>query len=151
VTAFAQYDDGVEHSVWLALMRDRIELLWKLLADSGSLWITIDDNECHYLKVLCDEIFGRANFVASITWEKDEARHNDAVISGAHDHILLYAKNFNLGGVSAIFCPEKVQGMIATRIRMTILAALGFKGPVVLQKAEAKGTDSQFVFRLGAT
>jgi adenine-specific DNA-methyltransferase len=73
-------------------MRDRLELLRRLLSEDGSLWVTIDDNECHYLKVLCDEIFGRGNFVASFVWEKDQARHNDALISSAHDHILLYAK-----------------------------------------------------------
>ncbi|MFZ3084395.1 site-specific DNA-methyltransferase [Rhodoferax ferrireducens] len=91
-SAFTHYDDGLEHSIWLGLMRDRLEIIRRLLADDGSLWITIDDNEAHYLKVLCDEIFGRRNFVASIAWEKDQARHNDAVISGAHDQVLLYAK-----------------------------------------------------------
>jgi adenine-specific DNA-methyltransferase len=95
-SAFAQYDDGIEHSLWLSLMRDRVEILRRLLADDGALWITIDDNEAHYLKVLCDEIFGRANFVTSIAWEKDQARHNDAVISSAHDQILLYAKNIDM-------------------------------------------------------
>lgn len=91
--AFAQYDDGVEHSIWLSLLRDRLELLRRLLSVEGSLWITIDDNEAHYLKVICDEIFGRSNFVASFAWEKDQARHNDAVISSAHDHVMLYAKD----------------------------------------------------------
>src|ERR1019366_8511223 len=57
-SAFAHYDDGVEHSIWLSLMRDRLDLIRRLLSDNGSLWITIDDNEAHYLKVLCDEIFG---------------------------------------------------------------------------------------------
>lgn len=95
-SAFTHYDDGVEHSIWLSLMRDRLEIIRRLMSDDGSLWITIDDNECHYLKVLCDEIFGRGNFVTSFAWEKDQARHNDAVISGAHDHILLYAKNLNI-------------------------------------------------------
>jgi len=89
-----QYDDGIEHSIWLSLMRDRLVLLRRLLSDYGSLWITIDDNEAHYLKVLCDEVFGRANFVTSFAWEKDQARHNDALISSAHDHILLYARDF---------------------------------------------------------
>ena len=92
-SAFTHYDDGLEHSIWLGLMRDRLEIIRRLLADDGSLWITIDDNEAHYLKVMCDEIFGRKNFVASIAWEKDQARHNDAVISGAHDQVLLYAKD----------------------------------------------------------
>ena len=94
-SAFEHYDDGVEHSIWLSLMRDRLELIRRLLSKEGSLWITIDDNEAHYLKVLCDEIFGRANFVTSFAWEKDQARHNDALISSAHDQILLYARDFD--------------------------------------------------------
>jgi adenine-specific DNA-methyltransferase len=92
-SAFAQYDDGIEHSLWLSLMRDRLNILCRLLAGTGSIWITIDDNEAHYLKVLCDEIFGRQNFICSFAWEKDQARHNDALISSAHDQILLYAKD----------------------------------------------------------
>ncbi|MCX6996584.1 MAG: site-specific DNA-methyltransferase [Kiritimatiellaeota bacterium] len=91
-SAFKQYDDGVEHSVWLSLMRDRLEMFRRLLSVDGSLWITIDDNECHYLKVMADEIFGRDNFVASIAWEKDEGRRGDTHISSAHDHVLLYAR-----------------------------------------------------------
>ena len=61
-SAFTHYDDGLEHSIWLGLMRDRLEVIRRLLSEDGSLWITIDDNEAHYLKVLCDEVFGRANF-----------------------------------------------------------------------------------------
>ncbi|MBT64540.1 MAG: site-specific DNA-methyltransferase [Puniceicoccaceae bacterium] len=95
-SAFEHYDDGVEHSLWLSLIRDRIDLLRHLLDDEGSIWITVDDNEAHYLKVLCDEIFGRGNFVASIAWEKDKGRRGDTYISGAHDHILVYAKNLNV-------------------------------------------------------
>ncbi|WP_090141181.1 site-specific DNA-methyltransferase [Limnohabitans sp. DM1] len=92
-SAFTHYDDGIEHSIWLGLIRDRLEIIRRLLSDDGSLWITIDDNECHYLKVLCDEIFGRASFVATFAWEKDKGRRNDTDISSAHDHVLLYAKN----------------------------------------------------------
>ncbi|HFS5637831.1 TPA: site-specific DNA-methyltransferase [Legionella bozemanae] len=92
-SAFEHYDDGVEHSLWLSLMRDRLELLKSLLSEDGSIWITIDDNEAHYLKVLCDELFGRKNFVSSFAWEKDKGRRNDTDISSAHDHILLYTKN----------------------------------------------------------
>jgi adenine-specific DNA-methyltransferase len=95
-SAFAHYDDGLEHSLWLTLMRDRLVLLRRLLSDSGSIWITVDDNEAHYLKVLCDEIFGRKNFVSTFAWEKDQARHNDALISSAHDHILLYVKEIDV-------------------------------------------------------
>ncbi len=92
-SAFTHYDDGLEHSIWLSLMRDRLEIIRRLLSEDGSLWITIDDNEAHYLKVMCDEIFGRANFVATFAWEKDKGRRNDTDISSAHDHILLYAKS----------------------------------------------------------
>ncbi|QXW30917.1 site-specific DNA-methyltransferase [Aeromonas sanarellii] len=92
-SAFPHYDDGLEHSIWLGLMRDRLEIIRRLLSEDGSLWITIDDNEAHYLKVLCDEIFGRANFVSSFAWEKDKGRRNDTDISSAHDHVLLFVKN----------------------------------------------------------
>lgn len=92
-SAFEHYDDGLEHSIWLSMMRDRLEIIKKLLADDGSLWITIDDNESHYLKVLCDEIFGRSNFVSSIAWQKvysikGSAKH----ISDMHDNIMIYCK-----------------------------------------------------------
>jgi adenine-specific DNA-methyltransferase len=87
------YEDGLEHSIWLGLMRDRLEIIKRLLSDDGSLWITIDDNEAHYLKVLLDEIFGRANFVRNIVWQKKYTSANDAVgIPDSHDHILVYCK-----------------------------------------------------------
>ena len=92
--AFEHYDDGLEHSIWLSLMRERLELLKNLLSDDGSIWISIDDDESHYLKVLCDEIFGRINFVSNIVWEKKYSPQNDTKwLSDSHDHILLYAKN----------------------------------------------------------
>jgi len=72
-SAFTHYDDGIEHSLWLSLMRDRLEIIRRLLSDEGSLWISIDDNEAHYLKVLCDEVFGRTNFVANVIWQKKYA------------------------------------------------------------------------------
>jgi adenine-specific DNA-methyltransferase len=65
-SAFTHYDDGLEHSIWLSLMRDRLELIRSLLSDDGSLWITIDDNEAHYLKVLCDEIFWAGEFCGDL-------------------------------------------------------------------------------------
>ena len=93
-SAFTHYDDGLEHSIWLGLMRDRLEIIKRLLAEDGSLWITIDDNEAHYLKVMCDEIFGRANFVANGIWQKKFSPQSDAKwLSDNHDHILIYAKN----------------------------------------------------------
>jgi adenine-specific DNA-methyltransferase len=93
-SAFTHYDDGVEHSLWLTLMRDRLEVIRTLLADDGSLWITIDDNEAHYLKVLCDEVFGRQNFVANVVWQKKYSKQNDSKwLSTSHDHILVFSKN----------------------------------------------------------
>lgn len=93
-SAFTHYDDGVEHSIWLSLMRDRLEIMRRLLAEDGSLWITIDDNEAHYLKVLCDEVFGRANFIANAIWQKNFAPKSSARhLSVSHDHLLVFAKN----------------------------------------------------------
>jgi adenine-specific DNA-methyltransferase len=92
-SAFTHYDDGLEHSIWLGSMRDRLEIIKRLLAEDGSLWITIDDNEAHYLKVLCDEVFGRANFVSNVVWQKKYTIANDAKwLSENHDHILIYTK-----------------------------------------------------------
>lgn len=90
-SAFKHYPDGIEHSLWLSLMRERLSILWKLLSPDGSIWLTIDDNEGHYLKVLCDELFGRESFVASIVWENFYGRSNAASISPAHNYILIYA------------------------------------------------------------
>lgn len=92
-SAFTHYDDGLEHSIWLGLMRDRLEIIRRLLSEDGSLWITIDDNEAHYLKVLCDEVFGRKTFVANIVWQNRYSRSNDASISLSHNHLLVYAQN----------------------------------------------------------
>ncbi|MCO1447601.1 site-specific DNA-methyltransferase [Burkholderia multivorans] len=93
-SAFTHYDDGLEHSIWLGLMRDRLEIIRRLLADDGSLWITIDDNEAHYLKVLCDEIFGRGNFVSNVVWQKKfSPQANSVWLSDSHDHVIVYAKS----------------------------------------------------------
>lgn len=92
--AFEHYDDGYEHSIWLSLMRDRLEILKNLLADDGSIWISLDDNEQAYCKVLCDEIFGRKNFVCNVVWQKKFSPQNDAKwLSDNHDFIIVYAKN----------------------------------------------------------
>ncbi len=93
-SAFEHYDDNLEHSIWLNLMRARIKALYTLLNKNGSLWISIDDDERDYLKVLCDEIFGRTNFVCSVIWQKKGTRSNDARwFSDTHDYILVYAKD----------------------------------------------------------
>ncbi|MCL5969783.1 MAG: site-specific DNA-methyltransferase [Betaproteobacteria bacterium] len=90
-SAFKNYDDGLEHSIWLGLMRDRLEIIKRLLSTDGSLWIAIDDNEGHYLKVLCDEVFGRQAFITSMVWENFYGRSNAAAVSPAHNYILLYS------------------------------------------------------------
>ncbi|MFA6242834.1 MAG: site-specific DNA-methyltransferase, partial [Candidatus Hydrogenedentales bacterium] len=95
-SAFTHYDDGVEHSLWLSLMRDRLAILRNLLTPDGSIWIAIDDNEAHYLKVLCDEVFGRDAFVTSIVWQKADSPRNSArQFSSDHDYILLFSRNAN--------------------------------------------------------
>lgn len=93
-SAFEHYDDNLEHSIWLSLIRERLIILYNLLSPDGSLWISLDDTEQTYCKVLCDEIFGRNNFVANVIWEKKYAPSNDAKwLSDSHDFILVYAKN----------------------------------------------------------
>lgn len=92
-SAFKQYDDGLEHSIWLGLLRDRLEIIKKLLTEDGSLWISIDDNEAHYLKVLCDEIFGRGCFVTSFIWKKvDSPNDNKVPITPDHEYVLCFTK-----------------------------------------------------------
>ncbi len=96
-SAFEHYDDGVEHSIWLTLISERLVLLRKLLREDGSIWISIDDNECHYLKVVMDEIFGRQNFIANVIWQKTFSPNSTAkYLSDMHDHVLVYAKQKEL-------------------------------------------------------
>ncbi|MBI3148386.1 MAG: site-specific DNA-methyltransferase [Betaproteobacteria bacterium] len=93
-SAFEHYDDNLEHSQWLSMMYPRLELLRELLAEDGSIWVSIDDNEAHYLKVAMDEVFGRRNFIANVVWQKKYAVKSDSeFLSESHDHILLYAKS----------------------------------------------------------
>lgn len=92
-SAFEQYDDNLEHSQWLSMMYPRLVLLRDLLHEDGSIWVSIDDNEGHYLKVLMDEVFGRSNFIATIAWEKDKGGRGDADISTSQDMILGFARS----------------------------------------------------------
>lgn len=93
-SAFEHYDDNLEHAQWLSMMYPRMVLLRELLAEDGSMWITLDDNEAHYFKVMCDEIFGRKNFVSNVIWQKKFSPQNDAKwISSSHDHLLCYARS----------------------------------------------------------
>jgi len=93
-SAFEHYDDNLEHSTWMSLMVPRVKILRNLLSEDGSIWISIDDDEGHYLKVLCDEVFGRNNFISTCIWEKKYAPQGNAQwLTDSHDFILLYAKN----------------------------------------------------------
>lgn len=93
-SAFEHYDDNLEHAQWLSLMLPRLQLLRELLSEGGSIWVTIDDNEGHYLKVLMDEVFGRGNFLCAIAWEKRYSPPPDTKDFGyVHDCLLVYRKS----------------------------------------------------------
>lgn len=95
-SAFEHYDDNLEHTKWLSMMYPRLELLRELLSEDGSIWVSIDDHEAHYLKVIMDEIFGRKNFVRNIVWQKKYTIANDSKgIPDSHDHIAVYSKTDN--------------------------------------------------------
>ncbi|MET4000275.1 site-specific DNA-methyltransferase [Marinobacterium sp. MBR-109] len=90
-SAFEHYDDNLEHSQWLSLIYPRLELLRELLAEDGSIWVSIDDREAHYLKVIMDEIFGRSKFIASNVWQKRYSRENREAIGDSHEYLFVYA------------------------------------------------------------
>jgi adenine-specific DNA-methyltransferase len=92
-SAFEHYDDNLEHSQWLSMMLPRLQLLREFLREDGSIWVTIDDNEGHYLKVLMDEVFGRQCFIASCVWQKRYSRENREAIGDVHDYMHVYAPN----------------------------------------------------------
>jgi adenine-specific DNA-methyltransferase len=104
--AFEHYDDGLEHSLWLTLMRDRLELLHRLLAADGTLFVHIDDNELGYLTVLCDEIFGRPNRTSLVTFKQGAATGHKAINPGCvstANYILIYAKDKELWAPNRLF------------------------------------------------
>lgn len=92
-SAFTHYDDGIEHSLWLSLMRERLEVLWNLLSPEGSLWISIDDDEMPYLRVLMDGLVGRESFIAQNVWQKRYSRENREAIGDVHEYVIVYAKD----------------------------------------------------------
>ncbi|MCK6422008.1 MAG: site-specific DNA-methyltransferase [Aquabacterium sp.] len=93
-SAFEHYDDNLEHSKWLSMMLPRLQLLREFLREDGSIWVTIDDNEGHYLKVLMDEVFGRGNFVSNVVWEKVYTpKSNGRVLSSDHDHVIVHSRS----------------------------------------------------------
>jgi len=96
--AFEHYDDGLEHSIWLEMMRNRIEILWGLLSNDGHFFCQADDNEAHYLKVVLDEVFGRRNFITNFIWRKvDSPNDNKVPVTPDHEFIFCYAKDVSIG------------------------------------------------------
>lgn len=95
-SAFVQYNDNLEHSIWLNLMYSHLKIMHTLFCSSGSIWVTLDDNEFFYCKVMMDEVFGRGNFVGSIAWEKaDGPKMDSKFFSSSHDLILVYSKDID--------------------------------------------------------
>lgn len=90
------YNDRFNHSAWLTFMKNRLQIARDLLSKDGSLWINIDDDESHYLKVLTDEVMGKENFVANVLWQKRTSPDARATLGDAHDHILVFAKQYEL-------------------------------------------------------
>lgn len=142
-TAFDYYDDNYEHSIWLSLMKQRLELLWSLLHETeGSIWISIDDDEQAYLRVICDEIFGRNHFLAQNVWQKRYSRENRESIGDVHEYIMVYVKN-----------PKKFKE-IRNMVPMTEAQAKVYKNPnndpkgrwrpVPMTAQAGHATDDQF-------
>jgi len=91
--AFANYDDNLEHSVWLSMLRDRLVQIKPLLAANGSIWVHLDDAEVHRCRCVMDEVLGASNFIASVVWQKRYSRENRPALGSAHDSLLVYSPN----------------------------------------------------------
>lgn len=125
-TAFTYYDDGLEHSIWLGLMRERLEMLYKLLSKDGSIWIQIDDNEQAYLKVLMDEVFGRQNFITTLIpvmnpRGRQESRYP---LAKQHEYILVYSKTPSEAALNALH-PDVPSGNVRDEYRLLGLRKAG--------------------------
>lgn len=118
--AFEHYDDDLEHSIWLNMLYKRIRILHSLLAENGTLWISIDSTEGHYLKVMCDEIFGRSNFVSDITYEKSNVTGlgQGGAIFNTGEKILVYKKN--ILELNDVLASEKLSKKTMQRYRKYI-------------------------------
>ncbi len=118
--AFEHYDDDLEHSIWLNMLYKRIKILHSLLAENGTLWISIDSTEGHYLKVMCDEIFGRSNFVSDITYEKSNVTGlgQGGAIFNTGEKILVYKKN--ILELNEVLASEKLSKKTMQRYRKYI-------------------------------
>ena len=104
--AFTNYDDALEHSVWLTMFRDRLIQLRRLMSEDASIWVHLDDVESHRARCVLDEVFGAENFVANIIWQKSYTRENRTDISTSHDNIIVYAVNRPLWKKSRNLLPK---------------------------------------------
>lgn len=125
---FVNYEDNLEHSVWLTMMRDRLLHLKKLLSEDGSIWVHLDDVEVHRMRLLMDEVFGAANFVAEVAWEKGDSPRMDAnQFSERHDFLLVYAKELN-------WSPNKLESTVKLDFPLTDAQGRRYRAPGPLRK-----------------
>ena len=110
---FASYEDNLEHSIWLTMMRDRLLNLKKLLSPDGSIWVHLDDVEVHRMRLLLDEVFSSSCFVTTIAWEKAQGARNDTDISSAQDYILVYKKSNSIDFKSVRNLLERTEAQIS--------------------------------------
>lgn len=102
---YRHYFDSMGHTEWLESVSARLAVVRELLRDDGSVWISIDDSELHYLKVTCDQIFGRHNFIGTVVWERRTTRENRRALSRNHEYLLLYAANADRWSKSRNYMP----------------------------------------------
>ncbi len=147
-SAFEHYDDNLEHSQWLAMMFPRLQLLRELLAEDGSIWVTIDDHEAHYLKVIMDEVFGRKNFVANVVWQKKYTVANDAkYFSDNHDHVFCWAKNKEIWSVNKLPRTEEMNARFANPDNHP--KGVWKSTPLHAKSGSASGHNFSYTFRNG--
>lgn len=91
--SYQHYEDRLDHETWVQQIVSRIAVMHSFLREDGSLWVSIDDNEVHYVKVAIDQVFGRKNFITTIVWQQRTTRENRKVFSNNHEYLLVYAKD----------------------------------------------------------
>lgn len=140
--AFEHYDDNLEHSQWLHLIYPRLELLRDFLRDDGSIWVSVDDSEAAYMKVIMDEIFGRKSFVACNVWQKRYSRENREAIGDVHEYIYVYSPKPDLFKKHRNFVP--ITGKQAKVYRNPNNDPRGRWRPVPMTAQEGHATPDQF-------
>ena len=132
---YRHYVDNQRHGLWIEELSAQLAALRPLLAMNGSLWISIDDTELHYLKVAADSIMGRKNFVTTIVWQHRKTRENRKVFSNNHEYLLLYARDTKAFRASRNLLLPQMTSSVAIVIRITIQGALGNPFPPTCRMA----------------